>query len=116
MNRINTVYTKSVDKRLNGIDLLANRIEKNPRPARGDSKRNPWEAGTGTHIEESPFRRSLKRFKEQERIENVQNQGIVYIEDAREIHLLVRLDDKREVIETTTDLLIAQVNLELIAI
>ena len=93
MNRPNTLYTKSVNKRLHGIDLLANRIKKNPSPARSDSEGDPWKAGSGTHIEESSFRRSLKRFKEQKRIEDMQNQGIIYIEDAREVHLLVCFDN-----------------------
>lgn len=93
MNRPNTPYTKSVNKRLHGIDLLANRIKSNPSPTRRDSEGDPWKAGTGTHIEKSSFRRSLKRFKEQKRIKDMQNQGIIYIEDTREVHLLVRLDD-----------------------
>ena len=47
------IKPKLSNKRVNSIDLLANRIEKNSFATSIDGKGNTWESGTGPHIKKT---------------------------------------------------------------
>lgn len=53
MDGSDSIKPKLSYKRVNSIDLLANRIEKNSLATSVDSERNTWESCTGPHIKKT---------------------------------------------------------------
>ena len=56
VNGMSMLKAKLLNKGINGINLLANRIDIGSLSSACNSQRNTGEASTGTHIQQSAFR------------------------------------------------------------
>ena len=112
MNAFNIFYTQSVNKGIHGIDLLANRVKQNTRTSSIKSKGYAGESSAGAHIKEM-LRFNRKVTIQCKRIDNMQNQGVMNILDASEVHDLVNLVHIKKVLHTTLGSLSIKFDVEL---
>ncbi len=56
VNSVSMLKTKLLNKGINCINFLANRIDIDSLSSTCNSQRNTWESSTGTHIKQSTFR------------------------------------------------------------
>lgn len=112
MNAFNIFYTQSVNKGIHGIDLLANRVKQNTRTSSIKSKGDARESSAGAHIKEM-LRFNRKVTIQCKRIDNMQNQGVMNILDASEVHDLVNLVHIKKVLHTALSSLSIKFDVEL---
>ena len=89
----NVFKAKLIGKFTNSIDLFSNRINKQTVAARCNGKFYSRETGTGTHIKKVSMRRLGKIWKEEQRIEQMQNKGIVRIQNSSKVQDFILLDN-----------------------
>ena len=90
MNTLNILYAQSSNKGTHGIDLLTNRIKQHTRTSSIKSEGDAGESSASAHIKEM-LRLNREVAIQSERIDNVQNQGVMNILDASKVHDLVNL-------------------------
>lgn len=90
MNTLNILYAQSSNKGIHRIDLLTNRIKQHTRTSSIKSEGDAGESSASAHIKEM-LRLNREVAIQSERIDNVQNQGVMNILDASKVHDLVNL-------------------------
>lgn len=112
MNALNIFYAQSGNKGIHSINLLANRIKENTRTSSIKSKGDARESSASAHIKEM-LRLNRKVAIQSKGIDNMQNQSIMNIFDASEVHDLVNLVHIKEVLYTTLSSLSIKFDIEL---
>lgn len=112
MNALNIFYAQSGNKGIHSINLLANRIKEDTRTSSIKSKGDARESSASAHIKEM-LRLNRKVAIQSKRVDNMQNQSIMNIFDASEVHDLVNLVHIKEVLHTTLSSLSIKFDIEL---
>lgn len=100
--------TKSINECIDRIHLLPNRIEQDTRYPRGNVQRDPRKASASSHIKKSGYTIPDIR-NEQKRVQDMENESLIEISDAREIDIGIDLDNIKEMPNTHFNLGVRQI-------
>lgn len=112
MNSNKRLKTKLSNEGVDRIDLLTHRVQENTLTGQKNTKRNAREPGSSTHIKKT-LRLKRQNLRQRERINDMQNKGVMNIRNASEIHVLVNLVDHEQVANAKLSIRLAHIELHL---
>ena len=115
MNSNKKLKLKLSNEGVNCIDLLTHRVQKNTLTGQKNTKWNARESGSRTHIKKT-LRLKRQNLRQRERINDMQNKGVMNICNASEIHVLVNLVDHEQVANAKLSIRLAHIELHLRAV
>lgn len=115
MNSNKRLKTKLSNEGVDRIDLLTHRVQENTLTGQKNTKRNAREPGSRTHIKKT-LRLKRQNLRQRERIDDMQNKGVMNICNASEIHVLVDLVDHEQVANAKLGIRLTHIKLHLRAV
>ena len=108
MNCIIIINTKLLKNHVDSIDFFANRVEQCNVSIGRNNQGNTREPGTSSHIKNLLLNLILgwNHLTKEQGIQNMKDQGLIDIGNARQINLLIELNNIKKMLYTNSSLLI----------